>query len=199
MGLERSCTVTLDGRSSAGKAHCGDGLLEFRGEFRISWKWQDLRIVDSEDGILKAVKGDQLAEFNLGDAEAKWKHAILNPKTWVDKMAMRLGQPYRIVGELEQELKDDLLSKFGTTTEKDAEVVFLRMESNLDLSMLDAARSTLPPNGAVWTIFPKGQKSFKDNDIRNYGRTSGWIDVKIASVTETLTSMKLVLRKPTQS
>ncbi len=196
MGLERHCRVTLGTRASEGNAHCGDGLLEFRGEFKLSWKWSDLRILSAEEGILEVQLGDQIAAFELGDASQKWQSAILNPKTWVQKMGLRAGQAYRIIGPLEQSLVDDLLASSGVNTDSaNAEVTFYRMSSTDDLMLLDQIRAEGGVGSSVWTIFPKGQSSFKDNHIRDYARANGWIDIKIASIDGVLTSMKFVQRK----
>ena len=64
-----------------------------------------------------------------------------------------------------------------------------------DLQLLDQARPQISKDGMVWVIYPKGQKHFRESDIRNYARENGWVDVKIASVDAVLTSIKLVIPK----
>ncbi len=101
MGLEITCKATLNGVLSIGKVHCGDGEIDFRGDFRFRWLWKDLSVVESADGILRVSRGEDRAEFQLHEAADKWAHAIRNPKSRLDKLGLKAGQAYQAWGEFD--------------------------------------------------------------------------------------------------
>lgn len=194
MGLERTCRATLDGTESEGKAHCGDGLLEFRGEFRLSWKWSEIA-VSAADGALCAKRGSNIAEFHLGDDAAKWLHAIQNPKSLLDKLGVKPGHRWRLIGEFDAEFQAQLAERTGNPADpsdhQDWAFVFL---SNPDeLSLLLSARQSIFPAGGIWAVWKKGQKVLTENHIREFALANGLVDVKVASFSPTLSALKLVV------
>ena len=46
---------------------------------------------------------------------------------------------------------------------------------------------------AVWVVWPKGQKAFREDDARTAGPAAGLVDVKVASFSETLSALKMVI------
>ena len=53
------------------------------------------------------------------------------------------------------------------------------MTSKDDLPRLAALRRSIKPEGAVWVIWPKGRKEFREDDVRNYGPQAELVDVKV--------------------
>jgi len=49
------------------------------------------------------------------------------------------------------------------------------------------------PDGAVWTIRPKGKGGISENDTMAAGKRAGLVDVKVASFSETQTAEKFVI------
>ena len=54
-------------------------------------------------------------------------------------------------------------------------------------------REAIKPDGAVWVVWPKGQKAFREDDARQAGPAAGLVDVKVASFSETLSALKMVI------
>jgi hypothetical protein len=52
MGLEKVCGARLNDQICEGRAHCGDGEVDFKGEFRFRWKWSELASKSAEAGRL---------------------------------------------------------------------------------------------------------------------------------------------------
>lgn len=194
MGLEAECRASVGGKVSAGKAHCGDGELEFRGEFRLRWKWSELTRVQAMDGVLVAVRGAELGEFFLGEDAEKWAHAILNPKSRLDKLGVKPGHRYAARGEFDEAFSEELRIRAGDPAfGGPLDVVFVRLDGPGDLDMLLQARQEIVPNGMIWAIWPKGRKEFREDDIRNFALANGLVDVKVASFSATLSALKLVI------
>lgn len=194
MGLETVCTARLNNLVSEGKAHCGDGELEFRGEFRFKWKWTDLISVSAGDGVLVAVRGADRAEFELGDQASKWEHAIKNPKSRLDKLGLKPGQAYGAWGEFDPLFGPECTARAGEPAhDGPLDIVFVRLTTKDDLAQLQKARTQIKPNGAVWAVWAKGRKELTENDVRAYALDHQLVDVKVASFSAELSSLKLVI------
>jgi hypothetical protein len=194
MGLETVCRVKLNAEISEGKAHCGDGELEFRGEFKFRWKWSELERVTSNDGVLIAVKGSDKAEFHLGDAAAKWEHAIKNPKSRLDKLGLKPNHTYAAWGEFDDSFPDELNQVAGLPAQEGPfDMVFVRLVTQDDLDNLAKARQAIAKNGAIWAVWLKGKKELTETHIRAYALANGLVDVKVARFSDTLSSLKLVI------
>ena len=63
---------------------------------------------------------------------------------------------------------------------KAADLVFIYMDRTADLPRLERAREAIAPNGAVWVVWPKGRKAFREDDVRAFGASVGLVDVSQA-------------------
>ncbi len=48
-------------------------------------------------------------------------------------------------------------------------------------------------NGALWVVYPKGQKHITENDVMAAAKSAGLVDVKVVSFSETHTALKLMI------
>lgn len=194
MGLETKCAAQLNGGSSEGKAHCGDGLLEFRGEFRVSWKWSDLR-VEARNGDLHARRGEEELILSLGEAASKWVHAIQNPRSRLDKLGVKLGQTWCLLGDHDADFHVELQNRTERSPTLGGEVnwAFVALTQRIDLSALLEARKLIRQDGGIWAIWPKGRKELNENHIREFALENGLVDVKVASFSAELSALKLVI------
>jgi hypothetical protein len=193
MGLELTCRVELNGQESVGKAHCGDGEIDFKGDFRFRWKWTELSCIEDANGVLTVSRNGEHAHFHLGDAAAKWSQSIRNPKSRIDKFGLKPGHRYQAWGEFDEDFAGELEARAGKPGESPLDAVFVRMDTQDDLRKLVEARNLIAPNGMIWAVWPKGRKEFREDDIRNFGLDNGLVDVKVASFSGTLSSLKLVI------
>ncbi len=193
MGLETVCRASLNGHVAEGRAHCGDGELDFQGEFRIRWAWKDLAQVEARAGVLRAVRGSDIAEFHLNDLAEKWAQAIRNPKSRLDKLGLKPSHRYRVEGEFDPAFAGELADRAGEPAPNRLDAIFVRLDSDADLDRLLAARGKIVSNGMIWAIWPKGRKAFREDDIRNFALAHGLVDVKVASFSNELSALKLVI------
>lgn len=193
MGQEATCKVVLNQVESVGKAHCGDGEIDFRGDFRFLWKWCTLSSVESSDGQLVVRRGDDEAIFHLGDSAEKWCHAILNPKSRLDKLGLKPGHVYQAWGEFDAQFSGELQTRAGEPSESPLDIVFVRVHSVDELPRLVEARSAIKAAGMVWAIWTKGRKEFGEGHIREFADKNGLVDVKVAKFSEELSALKLVI------
>ena len=118
MGLETECTVKLNRQKSKGAAHCGDGEIDFRGEFRFRWKWSDLSSVSASKGRLTVSRNGEVAEFELGELAEKWLYQIKNPKSRLDKLGLKPGHRYAAFGEFDSAFPRELTERAGKAATK---------------------------------------------------------------------------------
>jgi hypothetical protein len=194
MGMEAVCTVRLNDQASEGRAHCGDNEIDFRGEFKFKWFWPELTSASESDGVLKVTRKDDTAEFHLGSAAPKWLHAIQNPKSRLDKLGLKAGHHYAIWGAVDEAFGVETEARAGApASDPPYDIVFVRFDSTADLPRLKQAREAIKPDGMVWAIWPKGRKDFREDDARRHGSEIGLVDVKVASLSNELSGLKLVI------
>ncbi len=193
MGLEVSCKVVLNNNESLGKAHCGDGEIDFKGDFRFRWKWSDLSSIEADEGVLAVAKGEDRALFHLGPAAVKWMDAIRNPKCRLDKLGLKTGHAYQAWGEFDDEFAGEVEARAGEPRGAPLDLVFVRLDSQDELKRLLEARAAIADNGMIWAVWPKGRKEFREDDIRDFALKNGLVDVKVASFSDRLSALKLVI------
>ena len=193
MGAEANCRVWLNQSESFGKAHCGDGEIDFRGDFRFRWKWSDLSYVEAQNGELTLRCGGDQVTFELGPLAEKWCYAILHPKTRLDKLGLKSGQDYQLLGQFEDDFRIELIQAVGEPSNGLVDVMFVRMNAIDELALLLEARSRIHPNGMVWAVWAKGRKEFSENHIREFCLQNGLVDVKVARFSEALSALKFVI------
>ncbi len=80
----------------------------------------------------------------------------------------------------------DLVICFNTSAEK--------LEADVDLS-----RSVIPPNGVIWTAWPKKASKvptdITEDRLRAMFLPTGLVDVKVCAIDDTWSGLKFVIRK----
>ena len=115
----------------------------------------------------------------------------------LDKLGVKPGARVAAI-----DIDDAFLGELRTRTEdvatgrpeqdSDLIFVFVSHRDHLD-DRIGPLRSRLDPDGAIWVIRPKGSKDIKEVDIIEAGKRLGLVDNKIASFSETLSAMRLVI------
>src|SRR5207237_9400080 len=76
--------------------------------------------------------------------------------------------------------------------ESDLIFVYVDHRDGLD-EALEGLEPSLQRNGAIWVIRPKGTPDIKEVDVIDAGKRAGLVDNKIASFSDTLSAMRLVI------
>jgi hypothetical protein len=72
------------------------------------------------------------------------------------------------------------------------DLIFLRSETMSGLDLFEELIPHLAPNGAIWTVTPKGVKSISGEDVILRGRAAGLNDAKVCAFSGTHTGRKFV-------
>jgi hypothetical protein len=194
MGQEANCEVRFAGKESAGKALLETDDLIFRGDFRLSIPLKSIQSLEAADGVLRVTSPEGTADFKLGPQAGKWADKIRNPRSLADKLDVKPGMRVSLIG-----VRDRLERRTSDITEGTAaqgsDLIFFGAEKDKDLAKLRSLQKALKPNGAIWVVYPKGQKDITETGVIKAGRQAGMVDIKVARFSETHTALKFVIRR----
>ena len=197
MGNEADCSVRFGRQASKGHARLEEKELLFRGDFRLKIPFGDVRSIDVKRGVLKISFSGGEAAFDLGPPAEKWADKIRNPKSLLDKLGVKPGMKVSLLGIDDDGFKKQLRERTSDLAEgkaaKASDIVFVKMTEAKDAARLKQLKDAIKPNGAVWVVWPKGQKGFREDDARNAGPAAGLVDVKVASFSDSLSALKMVI------
>ena len=197
MGDEARCTVRYGERASDGRALLETDELLFRGDFRLSIPFRDIRSLDVENGRLFVDSVHGRAVFELGDRAHRWAERIRNPKTLLDKLALKAGARVALVGITEERFRGDVAKRAQSVAEgeptHEVDVVFLCVESLDDLRALARLEERLARDGAIWVVAPKGGREPREADVLAAGKDAGLVDTKVVRFSETHTAHRFVI------
>lgn len=198
MGLEATCEVRFRGRTVSGQARLESKELLFRGgELKITIPFRDMDAVAARDGRLEVSLREGRASFALGAAAEKWARAIRSPRSLVDKLGVKPGSIVAAIGLADEEVLSQVRERAGDVSlgraRRGSDVVLVQISSKAELTRLGRLRGSLKPNGAIWAVWVKGRKALTENDVRAAALSAGLVDVKVASVSDALSGLKLVI------
>jgi len=198
MGQEIQCKVRVGKTVAAGKALLESTELIFRSpDLRLKIPFRQMTSIEAEDGWLHVQSPDGPAAFHLGTQAAKWAGKIKNPKSLVDKLGVKSGMRTSVLGIDDPNFLLDLKSRTSDVTggkpARDSDFIFFGAEHNDALERLRDLSRSLKPNGAIWVVYPKGQKHITESGVFAAGKRAGLVDVKVASFSATHTALKFVI------
>ena len=132
---------------------------------------------DVKGGALTiAWKGGQ-ARLDLGAAAGKWAEKIRNPRGLLDKLGIKPESRVALVGLDEPGFLGQVRARAAQVAVgkpvKGTDLVLVSMKAKADLQRLVALRRAIEPDGAIWVIWPKGVKTFREDDVRAAGPSAG--------------------------
>ena len=116
----------------------------------------------------------------------------------LDKLGVKPGLRVSLLGVGEDWFRELLAERTDDVHDVPAEgsdLVFLRAEAPADLDRLRALRRVIKEDGAVWVLRRKGAgRALNEVDVIDAARAAGLVDNKIASFSDELGAMRLVVR-----
>ncbi|HVM74615.1 MAG TPA: hypothetical protein VMT75_03160 [Candidatus Saccharimonadales bacterium] len=199
MGNEALCTLRYGGKTFAGKALLETTEIVFRGETRLKIPFSSIKNASAKDGELHIPTAEGLAVFQLGPQAEKWRNKIANPKSLVEKLGVKPGESVLLEGEFPADFAASL-KKHGATVARQGSAsstpwIFLAAESAQDVRRVAGIAKSMRGATALWIVYPKGQKTVTEADVRSAGLKSGLTDIKVASFSPTHTALKFVIPK----
>jgi hypothetical protein len=197
MGKELTCTVRFGKQESTGKALLETNELLFRGDFRLKIALREITSVKAVNGELLIDFPGGKAAFVLGAQAEKWAHKILHPKTVIEKLGVKEAHTISVIGAANGDFLKQLKERAAHVTTgspaKVCDIIFLGAGTAGELAKIKNLTAFLKKDGALWIIYPKGQKAITEGDVLAAGRKAGWKDAKVVGFSETHTALKFVL------
>jgi hypothetical protein len=198
MGAEAACTAHFNGKTASGTARLETGALQFRGgELRLSIPFTQMSRITSRAGTLRVTFPDGTASFDLGLAAPKWAHKIQHPPSRLEKLGLKADSRVSAIGVDDLSFLQELEQAVGFLsigrTAKDSDAIFFGVSREAELARLEKLKTALRPNGALWTIRPKGRKEISESAVMAAGKAAGLVDVKVVSFSPTHTAEKFVI------
>jgi hypothetical protein len=203
MGQQIETRARLGGKLIQGTALLETDFVLFRGAgakaaaVRVKIPFRDITFVEASGSWLRIRHAGGSIELELGPRASKWAEKIRSPKSRLDKLGAAEGACVAVTGSRDEEFVKELRARGCQIGEgapsKDSPLIFFGAEAAGDLARVKALAARLAPDGALWVIYPKGQKHITENDVIAAGRATGLKDVKVVGFSSTHTALKFVI------
>jgi len=198
VGLETTCRVEWSSEDGEGRAQLETDSLRFKGPFRLSIPLSKIKKAVVQGGVLVVTFGRETARFHLGPSAAtRWADKILHPPSVLDKLGVKPDMSVAVAGTPDDGVLAEIRTRTSLVTvgrpRAGTAMAFLFAGSPADLSRLKTLRAALAGDGAIWVVWPKGRPELKEDHVRAAARAIDLVDVKVASVSERLSGLKLMI------
>ena len=196
MGAEARCIGHFNQRSSEGKALLETDFLLFRGDFRVKIPFNTIQALAATRGQLSIRFDEGTLLLDLGAAAEKWMRKIQNPPSLIDKLGVKAGTVVSVIGIRDEAFLTALqaaIPDWKKLNKKLSDFLFLGIESQDDLRQIAKAETHLAPAGALWVVWPKGQKHITQSHVMAAGKAAGLVDTKTVSFSAIHTALKWVI------
>jgi hypothetical protein len=203
MGQQIETRARLGGKVIQGTALLETDYVLFRGAgkkepaARVKILFRDIESLDAGDSWLRIRHKGGSLELELGPRAAKWAEKIRSPKSRLDKLVAAEGARVAVTGARDEEFVTELRDRGCEIVEgvppKDSLLIFFGADAAAGLARVKTLAARLAPDGALWVIYPKGQKQITENDVIAAGRAAGLKDVKVVGFSATHTALKFVI------
>lgn len=197
MGLEAVCVAHYGESVSEGTALLESTDLRFRGAFRLTIPFTEMRSVAADDGRLEVAFGGGLAVFELGAVAERWADTIQHPPSLLDKLDVAPNARVAILGLDNPGFLAQLRSRTPFVLQHSLapglNLIFIRADTPAGLEQLDALEPFLQRDGAIWVIAPHGRRQISEVAILSAGRAAGYVDIKAAAFSSTQAAYKFMI------
>jgi hypothetical protein len=197
MGLEKTCEVQAGRRRATVKVHLEPTEIRIGGALALVVPLRELSAYEARAGVLHLAWPKGKAALSLGADADKWAQKIRYPRSRLDKLGVKPDLRVAVVGLRDPELLRELRERTSDVStgkpKAETDLVIVAMSGRADLEQLSALRRVLKKNGAIWVVWPKGRKEFREDDVRAHGPRAGLVDVKVMSFSDTLSGLKMVI------
>jgi hypothetical protein len=197
MGQEVVCAARWNGKTLRGKALLETAEIIFRGDERLKIPFSAIRGMEAKNGELRLKTDEGSVVFELGERAEKWRQKIANPKSVVEKLGVKPGEPVAVFGKLDGEFLKKLKEQKSAVSPgkviNGVSWAFFGVETREELREIKRIAGKMKGSTALWVVYPKGQKSITETDVIGAGRKAGLKDVKVVGFSGTHTALKFVI------
>lgn len=115
----------------------------------------------------------------------------------MDKLGITPGQRISVLGVEDAEFLVELSGRVPDFSRgkalKEADLIFFSAEAVRDLARLQTLADSIQKSGAIWVVYPKGQKRIREIDAIAAAKSTGLVDNKVCSFSATHTALRLCI------
>jgi|ERR1700728_4049905 hypothetical protein len=124
--------------------------------------------------------------------ERDYSHRLLS-----DKLGVKPGQKIAVLGVESAEFLSELAARVPEYSRgkrlNGADLIFFSAEATADLAQLSSLARSMQKDGAIWVVYPKGQKHIREMDVITAGKSAGLTDNKVCSFSSTHTALRFCI------
>jgi hypothetical protein len=118
-------------------------------------------------------------------------------RSLLDKLGVKPGQRIAVLSVSDAAFLKDLAERVPDFTRdkppSGADIVVVAAEDTKSLAQLKSLAGAIVKSGAIWIVYPKGQKHIREVDVIAAGKTAGLTDNKVCKFSETHTALRFVI------
>ena len=117
-------------------------------------------------------------------------------RSLLDKLGVKPGQRIAVLGVQDTTFLKDLAAAvpdFSRSDPRAADLVILAAENMKALERVKSLAKAIQRNGAIWVVYPKGQKHIREIDVIAAGKFAGLTDNKVCRFSDTHTALRFVI------
>lgn len=197
MGQEAACRVSAGTQTGDGIAQLEPAELRFKGSFALRIPFDTIKTFEARRGKLHVTHSGGTAVFELGSLADAWALKIRYPRGRLDKLGVKPESVVSVLGVSDEAFREELSARTATVwfgrTRKGSTLIIYGVDAIPQLDTLTKLREAITPDGAIWVVWRKGQKTLREDDVRRAAKAQGLVDVKVMSFSDTLSGLKLVI------
>jgi hypothetical protein len=182
------------------KLHLDSKTLDLRDELKLSIPLKDVQQAVVKDGGLTVAWNDDKIVLQVGPAAERLAKKILKPPSLLEKLGIKPESTVSVVGLDDPPFLADLRRRAASVSvgkaKPESDVIIVRVEGRTNLDRLRTLRRSLKSDGMIWVLWRKGQKGpndVRESDVMAAAKSHGLVDVKVASFSDELSALKLVI------
>ncbi len=139
----------------------------------------------------------KMAVTRKGSAKPRAPERDYSHRLLIDKLGVKPGQKITVLGVESAEFLTELTARVPEYSRgrrvADSELIFFSAEAVADLAQLSSLGRSIQRDGAIWVVYPKGQKHIREIDVINAGKSAGLTDNKVCSFSVTHTALRFCI------
>jgi hypothetical protein len=132
-----------------------------------------------------------------GGAKARAPERDYSHRLLIDKLGVKPGQKIAVLGVESAEFLTELAARVREYSRgkrlNGADLIFFSAETVADLAHLNSLARSIQKDGAIWVVYPKGQKHIREIDVITTGKAAGLTDNKVCGFSMTHTALRFCI------
>jgi hypothetical protein len=197
MGREATCHCEWGEQAAVAKVVLEAQQLVVRGAIRRRASLSSLAGVEVEgERLLFSVDEERVALHLGSEASQRWARAIATPPpSLAAKLGISSETRLLVIGMVQDVALKRVVDEAGVASGRQVDHILACATDPAELELVLRRSRDYADKPPIWIVYPKGPKSgLSESMIRDTFRACGFIDVKVASISDKLTGLRFVKR-----